>query len=303
MKLAQKIRRKLVYSIAVMSDRLFCALPRPLALFVGSWLGLAAYKIVTRDQIRIFRHLSVAYENSLSANEKISIGRTFYINSGRNIADLMRFSSLHPDEILKVVDCSGLRYFESAYIRGKGVLGITGHLGNFELLAAYLVKLGYKVGAIGRKLADLKLNNLLLEKRQKMGIVNFDASAPPQKIISWLRAGGAIGAVIDLDSARLRSVFLPAFGRPSKVPAGQSIIAARTGAALIPMVCIRTNLGRYQVIIKPEIPIKYTYNRGSKADICQTTLDCHNVLQELIDQYREQWIWMHNRWHTAPQAD
>ncbi|MCH9025469.1 MAG: lysophospholipid acyltransferase family protein [candidate division Zixibacteria bacterium] len=226
------------------------------------------------------------------------IGRTIYINSGRNIADLMRFSTLHPAEILKVVDCSGLKYFDHAYNRGKGVLGITGHLGNFELLAAYLVKLGYKVGAIGRKLADSKLNNLLLEKREKMGIVNFDSTEPPQKIISWLRAGGAIGAVIDLDSARLRSVFLSTFGRPSKVPAGQSIIAARTGAALIPMVCIRTKMARYQVIIKPEIPI--TYKGGSKADICQTTLACHNALEELIDQYREQWIWMHNRWHTAP---
>ena len=299
MKLAQKIRRNLVYSIAVMFDRLFSALPRPLALFAGSWLGLAAHKIVTRDQIRVFRHLSIAYENSLTANEKILIGREFYINSGKNIADLMRFSSLHPAEILKVVDCSGLKYFDRAYNRGKGVLGITGHLGNFELLAAYLVKLGYKVGAIGRKLADFKLNNLLLKKREKMGIVNFDAAEPPQKIISWLRAGGAVGAVIDLDSARLRSVFLPTFGRPSKVPAGQSIIAARTGAALIPMVCIRTKMARYQVIIKPEIQITYTYKGSSKADICQTTLDCHHVIQELIDQYREQWIWMHNRWHTA----
>lgn len=300
MKLAQAIRRKSVYSIALMFDRLFNYLPRPLSLFVGSWLGLVAHKIVTRDQMRMFRHLSIAYENSLSASEKTVIGRTFYISSGRNIADLMRFSSLHTDEILKVVDCSGLKYFERAYNRGKGVLGITGHLGNFELLAAYLVKLGYKVGAIGRKLADSKLNNLLLEKRQKMGIVNFDSAEPPQKIISWLRAGGAIGAAIDLDSTKLRSVFLPTFGRISKVPAGQSIIAARTGAALIPMVCIRTNLGRYQVIIKPEIPIAYTSNGGSKADIIQTTLDCHHVLEELIDQYHEQWIWMHNRWHSAP---
>ncbi len=298
MKLAQKIRRKLVCSLAVMVDRLFNYLSRPLALFVGGWLGLAAHKIVTRDQLRTFRHLSIAFENTLTANEKISIGKKFYINSGRNIADLMRFSSLHPEEILKVVDCTGLSHFDRAYKTGKGVLGITGHLGNFELLAAYLAQLGYKVGAIGRKLADPNLNSLLLEKRKKMGIVNFDSAGTSQRIIGWLRAGGAIGAVIDLDSARVRSEFLPTFGRLSKVPAGQSIIAARTGSALIPMACIRTDNGRYQVIIKPEIPI--IFNKGSKANIRQITQDCHNALKELIDQYREQWIWMHNRWHTAP---
>ena len=210
----------------------------------------------------------------------------------------MRFSSLHQDEILRVVDCSGLSHFDGAYKRGKGVLGITGHLGNFELLAAYLAQLGYKVAAIGRKLADPNLNSLLLGKRKKMGIVNFDSAGPSQKIIGWLRAGGAIGAVIDLDSARIRSEFLSTFGRLSKVPAGQSIIAARTGSALIPMACIRTEKGRYQVIIQPEIPIND--NKGSKADILQITQDCHNALNELIDQYREQWIWMHNRWHSAP---
>ena len=298
MKLSQKIRRTIVFRLALILYKLFNIIPRKLSLFIGSWAGLAAWKIITKDQRLIFQHLSLCYDDSMSPNEKVNLGQRIFINSGRNLADLVRTPRHYDSELRAVIEVEGLNHFDAAYKRGKGVFGVTAHLGNFELLAVFLAKLGYKTGVISRRLADSNLNSLLVEQRQKGGVANFYASDSPVGMVKCLKSGGAIGVLIDTDSSRVRGEFIPVFDRPAKVPVGQSIMALEMGIPLIPLACIRNGSDRYRVIIKPEIPINRT--NDEKKDIYNTTLACSRELEKLIRQFPDQWIWMHNRWKSKP---
>jgi lauroyl/myristoyl acyltransferase len=94
MRLAQIIRRTLVYRITRFFYQVFNIIPRKLAVFLGGWLGLAGWKIITKDQRLIFRHLELCYDGTMSAQEKVNIGQRFFINSGRNIADMLRFKNI-----------------------------------------------------------------------------------------------------------------------------------------------------------------------------------------------------------------
>jgi KDO2-lipid IV(A) lauroyltransferase len=212
---------------------------------------------------------------------------------------LVRFKKEFNVSVPEFVNVEGLEHFDRAYKRGKGVFGVTGHLGNYEILAVYLAKLGYRVGVISRPLADNRLNELLVRNRERMGVTNFYASDNPLAVVRWLGSGGAIGVLIDTDSSRVRGEFIPFFGRMAKVPVGQTVIALRTGAALVPLYCARLTRNRYKVIIRPEIPI----NVGNyhERDIFRITEQCNYELETQIRRYPDQWIWMHNRWKSSPE--
>ena len=192
-----------------------------------------------------------------------------------------------------------MEYFDAAYRRGKGVIGVTGHIGNFELLAAYVQGLGHEVAVIGRELYHPGLNRLLVENREAVGLTNITTTESPKRALEWLRKGRVLGVLIDTDSSRVRGMFVPMFGRWSNTPVGQTVLGLRAGAAFLPIACLRTENNRYRVIIRP--PVEVERSGDFEADVYNVTLKCTRALEKIIGDHRDQWIWLHNRWRTQRQ--
>ena len=299
MRFAKRLKRQVVWSTAQFFDRLLNILPRSAAVWLGSWIGMVAWAILPRDRYRIDRHLRLVYKDQLSEPQRRNLARSFFVNTGKNLVEVVRFRKHFAQEIKPLVEVEGLEHFDRAYRAGKGVIGITGHLGNFELLAAYIASLGYEAGVIGRELPDKRLDQWLVANRQAVGLVDFPTTESPRRILAWLKSGKVLGVLIDTDSIRRRGVFVPAFGRLSYTSAGQTILGIRTGAAFVPIVCVRTPGDRYKVIARPAIE----YNATDPEDelIRSLTLKCTKALEQFIADYPDQWIWLHNRWHTRPE--
>jgi KDO2-lipid IV(A) lauroyltransferase len=298
-KFSKKLKRDAVYAFTRLAQFVFNVVPRRAAVFLGACFGLAAWAVQSRDRHRAFRHLTLVFGDRLTARQKHRITRSFFINSGKNLADVLRFKKHFTADIKPVVTVEGLEEFDAAYRRGKGVLGITGHIGNFELLAAYIARLGYRVAVIGREMYDPRLDKLLVANREAVGLTNFATTESPRKILGWLKSGGALGVLIDIDSARIRGVFVPFFGRPAYTPVGQSLLGLRAGAAFLPMACLRTDDNHYRIIIKPEVRLQPTGDL--EEDAYRMTRACTKVLEEIIMEHKSQWIWLHNRWRTRPE--
>jgi KDO2-lipid IV(A) lauroyltransferase len=275
-------------------------IPRRVGIFIFNWIGLAAWWLDVKDRQRINRHLTLVYGNNLTESKKREIGRSFFVNSARNFVDVVRMQRHYRTQIAGLIDAEGMAYFDQAYKAGKGLIGITGHIGNFELLAVYLAAQGYAIGVIGRKLYDERMDNLLVGNRESLGLTNFYTTDSPRRMLKWLNDGRAIGVLMDTDSHRVSSMLVPSFNRLSYTPVGHIRLALRTGAALVPLFCIRQPGDRYKVVIKP--PIEYDPGTGSEEDIRRVTLQCNQVIDQFIDEHRDQWIWLHNRWHTSPEA-
>jgi len=299
MKLSKKLKRDAVYLFTRVLMFFFNFIPRRLTLFIGAWVGLAAWKLLGRDRYKIDRHLSMVFDDSLTSHQKRNIARGFFVNSGKNLADMCRFKKYYSTEIKPLVSIEGLDEFDAAYKRGRGLLGITGHIGNFELLAVYFADLGYRIGVIGREMYDARLNSILVGNRQVMGITNFTTTESPRNILRWLKTGGVLGVLVDTDSIRVSGAFMPFFGRLANTPIGQSLLGLRTGAAFLPVACLRTGDNRYHIVVKPEVRIRPSGN--AEEDAYRMTLGCTKALEEIIKENKSQWIWLHNRWHTRPE--
>ena len=289
-------KRSAVYWLVKTVARLFNTLPRRVAVYLGGWLGLAAWRLSAKDRYKTVRHLTLVYEDRITRREKLRIGRQFFINSGKNAADVLRFKDHFAREVKPLIEVEGMEHFETAYRRGKGTLGVTGHIGNFELLAAYIQSQGYEVAVIGRELYDPRLDRMLIENRTSVGLTNIATTESPKRLLSWLKDGKVVGVLIDTDSHRVRGEFVPAFGRWSYTPVGQTILGLRTGAAFVPIACLRTPGDRYRVVVKPEIQVAASGDFDT--DVYNITLGCTQALEEIIREYPDQWPWQHNRWRT-----
>lgn len=298
MNFRKKIKRNAVYGLTRFMFWLLNAIPRSAASFIGATVGLAAWQILSRERHKVQRHLDIVLGSELSPAQRYNIGRSFFANSGKNLADLVRFRQHYATEIKELVDIEGLEYFDAAYRRGKGLIGVTGHIGNFELLAVHIANLGYDIAVIGREMYDKRLDELLVGNRRALGLTNIATTDSPRVLVRWLKEGKAVGVLIDNDSTRVRGVHIPAFGRLSNTPIGQTIMALRTGAALLPMACLRAEDNRYKIIIKPEI--SFDKDLPEQECIYQATLKCTKALEGIIRAYPDQWAWNHNRWRTRP---
>jgi Kdo2-lipid IVA lauroyltransferase/acyltransferase len=273
---------------------LFNRIPRRTAIWLGGCIGALAWRIIKRDQTIVVQNLSLVYGDSLSVSEKMAIGSGFFVNSGKNIADIVRFKRKFNSEILPQIECEGIEHLDVVYRRGKGVIAVTGHIGNFELLAGFVASRGYKTAVIGRELHDTGLNNLLVSNRSAMNLVNVSTTDPPIRLMRLLRDSYVVGVLIDIDSHRIRNAQIPFFGHPANTPIGQTMLGLRSGAGFVPGFCVRLPDNRYKVFFHPEITTQEPVD--SDAAIIDVTARCSMALEKAVKQYRDQWIWLHRRW-------
>jgi len=294
-----RIKNDVVYFGAAGLMRLINFLPRKLTLFIGEILGLLAFMIVRQERRKSLVNLDRAYGRELSFRRKKEIARGCFITFGRSVVEAMRIRKHYHDQIRPEIEVIGEENFRRAYDRGKGIVAFTGHVGNFELLAAYTAQAGYKCGVIGRELYDKRLDKILVANRSAMGLVNVRTDDSPMTILRLLKDGHAIGFLIDTDSFRVTGELTPFFGRPAKTPIGPTQLGLMAGAAFLPIFCLSFPGGKYRIIFGEEM-IPESRER-SRENVYRVTCRMTSIIEDLIRQYPEQWIWMHNRWHTKPE--
>lgn len=299
--MANRFKNNLIYFAAKNIFRLINLLPRRLALFIGESLGLTAYLCVRKERRRALTNLDRAYGAEISFRRKKEIARSGFITFGRSIMEAMRLQRHYQSQIAPQIEVVGEEHFRRAYDRGKGIVGITAHIGNFELLAAYIAQSGYKCGAIGRELYDKRIDDILIANRSAMGLVNVRTDDSPMTIIRLLKSGHAIGFLIDTDSFRVSGELTDFFGRPAKTPIGPTQLGLMSGAAFIPIFCLSFPGGKYRIVCGEEL-VPESRER-SRENVYRITSQMTKVIENLIREYPEQWIWMHNRWHTRPEKD
>ncbi len=298
MRRSKRIKRWAVYRLALLAMWLLNRLPRAASQAFGAGFGRIAWRFLPRERRNIDRHLDLAYGSELTPADRTGIGRRFFINSGKNLADFIRLRDHFQDELATLVTIEGLQHYHDAFKAGRGVIGVTGHIGNWEMLAARLAMEGHPVAVIAREMYDPRLDRLLVGTREALGVKNVPTTASPRVLLEWLKNNGIIGVLIDTDSMRVRSEFVDWFGRPANTPIGQSLLGLRAGAAFIPAVCLRRPGNKYHIVIREQVRVEETGDR--EADALRLTQACVRELETIITAHKDQWIWLHNRWNTRP---
>jgi KDO2-lipid IV(A) lauroyltransferase len=270
-------------------------LPLPVALWLGGRLGRSAFALAFRQRRLALDHLAIAFPQ-LSEGERAGMARASFEALGRTALELTQAGKI--DRRMK----SYVHWPEAdiaAVRRGlapdKGGLFITGHIGNWELLAGRIVAEGFDHLVVGRTPGDPGMAALFDRIRRPWGVRIVDRSAlsARREILEALKRGALVGLLIDQDT-RVQGRFVPFFGRLAHTPRAAEDLAGRLGTPVFVGFIHRRVEGGHELRTEELLP--------AGADATGLTERLSARIEGEIRRWPSDWVWMHERWRQQPPA-
>ena len=272
-------------------------LPRSVSLIFGGWLGMLAYRLASQQRRLACEHIQQALDITDEHTIK-TIVQNCFLNLGKNMAEFMLLPRMNSKLLQQFVSFEGILHVEKALAKGNGAIILTGHFGNWELLAASISNTVAPLTPIVRELRSPRLNAFVSKYREKAGYSTIDRNTGVRQALRCLRNNNLLGIVADVDTS-VNGVFVDFFGIPAYTPYSPIAFALKTGAAILPSFIIRQPDGTHQVII--EAPLILERCDDKEKELVINTQKYTKVIESYIRKNPEQWIWMHQRWKTRPE--
>jgi len=211
----------------------------------------------------------------------------------RIIGSFAQFPRINRQNVNQWIHYDGLENFTNAMARGKGVLVATAHLGNWELSAFTHAFMTGPMNIVVRPLDNPRIDAFVEARRGSSGNPIIQKKDAARSIFRALHAGESVGILIDQNTSKEEGIFIDFFGRKAAANPAFVKFAHRTGAAVVPGFALwEESERRYVLRFYPEIPMT--------GDVQADTQAVHSVLESVIRQYPDQWLWIHRRWKTQP---
>jgi KDO2-lipid IV(A) lauroyltransferase len=179
-------------------------------------------------------------------------------------------------------------------------LGLSAHLGNWELLSLAHRVTRYPLAVVVRPLDSPALQALAERVRRKAGVEIIAKRGALGPVLGALAAGRIVGVLLDQNATRREGVFVPFFGRPASTSRALAVLALRTGAPIVPIFTRRDPDGSHRVVVRPPLAPPETSDREQA--VVELTAACARAIEHAVRESPEQWLWMHDRWRTRPTA-
>ncbi|MCG2711344.1 MAG: lysophospholipid acyltransferase family protein [Candidatus Omnitrophica bacterium] len=281
----------IMYLLYRLGQWLALSLPHALAYRVGVILTSFKYIFCSGERKAMRKNLEVILGENHPGIKKYPA--QIYANFGRYLVDFFRARKIDKKFIDKFVKIENLEYMDNALKKGKGVIGLTAHLGNWELCAQILTRLGYKMNAIALTHKNSRIDDLFSRQRQLTGIKVIPVGMSVRKCFSALRKNEIVGILGDRDFSGENGIFVDFLNRSFMAPLGPAVLSLRTGAAIVPAFVIRDEKDeRYFRYIFSE-PIYPEYSDDEKKDIKQLTIKYIKVIEKFVKLYPQQWFVFH----------
>jgi KDO2-lipid IV(A) lauroyltransferase len=291
-------RHRLEYGALRAATGLFGQLSFERASNLGAAIGRLGYAPLGVRKDVVERQIAAAFPD-WSAERVRATAVGAYENLGRTTIEAAILHRYDRSEILAMVDeTRGWDVVERAVAKGRGVVFVTGHIGNWELAGSYVAARGVKLEAVVRQMENPLFDAYLSRARRRIGMeVVRDADAV-RRVPRVLRAGGAAVMLFDQGAVGLASTWVPFFGRWAKTPRGPAVFAKRFGAPVIFGALLRNPNGRFTLEFE-EVPVP---DSGDiEADVDAIVREYSATLERFVRRAPEQYFWHHRRWkHQRP---
>jgi len=232
-----------------------------------------------------------------SAAEIRAIAEASIVQVGRGIAIFSHLPDLASALEPQWAAPEGMDHLEAAHRRGKGVILFTAHYACWEITAAYLMRTLPRAGAVMRPLDNPKIESLIAELRTAGRGTFIPKNQVIRQGLPFLKQNGTLGILMDQNFAA-GGVFVPFFGRLAATTPIVSILARRSGAAVLPMHG-KWDGWKTRVIIGPEFTL--SQNSDPQQAVAGDTAGMTSIIEGWIRDDPTQWLWLHNRWKRRPQ--
>jgi len=245
-------------------------------------------------------HRRVAKSNLINAFPRwphgcaCHVARSVFRHFGQVLIDFLRLPRYaDPAYRARWVAVEGSEHLRRAHKRGKGIILLSAHWGNWDLMGIVFTALGYRVSSIPRKIGSRGLTRFVNETRGVTGMRVFDKMQAARPTLAALRDGECVGILIDQNDA-VSGIPATFFGRECATSPALASFAIKTGAAVVPAMCKLLPDGRYEARFFEPLESPKTGER--QRDIAEMTQQLTSFIEQRVREVPEQWFWVHRRW-------
>lgn len=302
----KKIGKEVVYFFSWVGLKVSSCLVRFIPL---SWLYAFAkstanlgYRIASKPRKIALENLGIAFGNDKSLKELESIARdcfVFMIKAGLELMYLMN----KPWLLRKRVSIEGKENLDQALSRGKGLILVSAHFGNFPLMMSKMSLEGYQISGIMRAMRDYRAEKVFADARSRMGVKTIYSQ--PRKTcveesLKALRSNELLFIPIDQNFGTA-GVFVDFFGKKAATATGPVVLAQRTGAAVVPCFIIRKKDDTHKIVF--EAPLEFKEGQNQEETILINIQRLTDIIEQYIRKYPAEWGWNHRRWKSRPSSE
>ena len=265
------------------------------AFFVGLWYVF--YYASQRHRFIAFYNLTRAFPDK-PIDEIKRIAKGVYRNLGIVTAEMFDLPYLTANQLTRFITIEGVENIQQAREKQKGVLLFGAHFSNWELMAYCAPH--YFLGpltAVYRPLDHPLLDRIMRYLRSESGNILVPKQRAMVQMFRSLSQKGAVALFIDQNMSLKEGIFVEFFGRPACTTDSLAVMALHSEAPVLPCFIVRGNDGSYRLVVKEEVEISRTDDID--IDVKINTQRFTTIIENMIRQYPDQWLWIHQRWKTV----
>jgi KDO2-lipid IV(A) lauroyltransferase len=265
------------------------------AYCVASLFSAALKTFAPRGE-RILSNLALVYPDSADQWRR-DLRRRLYEHLGWMAAEILTLQRDPAQAFDWVEKVYGAEYIEEVVAEKKGLLFLSGHYGNWELLAAWYAQQMKRrewgdFYIVSQNMRDMDISRLVARYRKNAGIKLLPKDTPMLEIVKLLKSGKHIAALADI--SWLGGVVLPFMGYPCTHTTGPAALGTLASVPIVPVAIYRRGPFRHAVEFFPPLAVPEVRNRRARLEAL--TREISAALEKIIEPQPELWFWLHNRW-------
>lgn len=280
------------YFLIRLGQFIVLSFPLKIAYGIAVLISDINYLFAKADKQAVQENLKAIFPQK-NGQEITLIQKQIFRNFAKYLTDFFRFSKMDLEYIKKYVCIENKSYLDQALAKGKGVIIVSAHLGNWELGAVVVSLLGYPFSAVALPHKNRQINNFFNHQRQIKNIKVIPLGKAVRQCLDVLKRNEVLALAGDRDFTE-KGMLLDFFGKPAIFPEGPAAFALKTGAALIPGFMYRDDFDRF--ILRFEKPLEFSASGNKAQDLKFLIENYKNIFQDYIRKYPQQWYMFRRFW-------
>ncbi len=272
-------------------------LPIAGALWVARRLGDFTFDVIRIRREVTLRNIEETLGATLSARERIRIARASYRNAASTFIEFGLFPHWGIKALRERIKMGPVRTMREAAKYERGILYLTAHVGNWEMLGAAMAWLDGPIYVVAGTQRNHMVNRYITHLRESFEMRVLEVGSALKEVMRKLRQNERVALVADQDAGPT-GLFIEFLGRPASIAIGPARFAYRTGAPIVIGLDRRVDNGHHETRLYP--PIVADRSRPEAEETKRIMGIYARILEDFIRQYPDQWFWMHRRWKTKP---
>lgn len=265
----------------------------------GAWLGLMFYHALKKRRGIAIDNIRQAL--GVSEAEAQRLTRRSFQNFAMTFCEFMHLRAATAEDVRAYCDIENIEHIHAAREAGRGVILLTAHLGNWEVMGSRAAQ-DIPLTVVARPTGNSGIEAHIASVRRAAGFDVISKYEPGRAALQVLKANGTLGILPD-QHAGSDGLLLPFFGRPTRVVPAVARLAMLSGAAVVPAFGVRRTPwlrdGRIIAKLAPAWHVPKVDRTERDAAVLEGTKRMIHELETIIRAHPDQWLWVHRRWRAA----